>query len=232
MAFALVGAFFVLPHWADYRFYNWQISVTRKPSYDITSIMTRVSWFPILHDTFSRMWAALCLGILGAWGVAVGWRRAGTAERLLLLWVGVGVLELLLHDVGNERRFVFLIPALVALASLVLARGSLLPDETRSVTRTRVLLALPVILYSAYVLLGPVIRLPFLDQVYAGVLKTPVRLSAALAVALTGVLVAAWVPMARLPDDAVDAQGCRGRGAVGLAVERRAIRGMGRAPDV
>ena len=29
---------FVLPHWADYRFYNWQVSVTRKPRYDLASI--------------------------------------------------------------------------------------------------------------------------------------------------------------------------------------------------
>lgn len=198
LAFALIGALFVLPHWADYRFYNWQISVTRKPSYDIKSILTRVSWFPVLHSTFSRMWVALCLGVLGAWSVAVGWRRAGTAERLLLLWVGVGVLELLLHDVGNERRFVFLIPALVALASLVLARGSLLPDHVQSVSRTRILLVLPVVVYCAYVLLGPVIRLAFLDQVYAGLLKWPVRLSAALAIVLSCVLVAGWTRAAAL----------------------------------
>src|SRR5439155_1722925 len=42
---------FVLPHWAEYRFYNWQMSVTRKPSYTLKSILDRVTWFPILHDT-------------------------------------------------------------------------------------------------------------------------------------------------------------------------------------
>ena len=51
------SALFVLPHWSDYQFYNWQMSVTRKPSYDLASVLKRVTWFPILHDTFSRMWA-------------------------------------------------------------------------------------------------------------------------------------------------------------------------------
>ena len=61
------------------------------------------------------MWLALALGLFGAWGIADRWRTAADGERLLLLWVAVGSLELLIHDVGNERRFVFLIPALVAL---------------------------------------------------------------------------------------------------------------------
>ena len=40
----------------DYRFYNWQMSVTRKPSYDLRSLVDRVTWFPVLHDIFTRMW--------------------------------------------------------------------------------------------------------------------------------------------------------------------------------
>jgi len=188
----LIGVFFVLPHWNDYQFYNWQMSVTRKPSYDLASIVTRVTWFPILHDTFSRMWAALALGLIGAWGVVLRWREAGDGERLLLLWIAVGTIELLVHDVGNERRLVFLIPALIALASVVLARGSLLPACASAVSRTRLLLAVPILLYSAYVLLGPLTRVPFLERVYAHELKVPVRLAAAGAVALTILLVAQW----------------------------------------
>lgn len=192
ISFAIVAALFVIPHWGDYRFYNWQMSVTRKPSYDVASLMTRLSWFPIVHDIFSRMWLALALGLVGAWGVAARWRSAPDGERLLLLWVAVGSLELLIHDVGNERRFVFLIPALVALASLVLARGALLPPEAAPLPRRRLLLLSPLLLYSGYVLLGPVARVPFLDAVYAHVLRWPVRLAAAGAVALTVALIAAW----------------------------------------
>jgi len=198
ISFAIVAAVFVIPNWADYTFYNWQMSVTRKPSYDVASLMTRLSWFPIVHDIFSRMWLALALGLLGGWGVAARWRAAADGERLLLLWVAVGALELLIHDVGNERRFVFLIPALVALASLVLARGTLLPADAGAVTRPRLLLLSPLILYSGYVLLGPLARVPFLDDVYAHVLRWPVRLAAAGAVALTVALVAAWPKPARI----------------------------------
>ena len=198
LSFGLIGAFFVLPHWSDYQFYNWEVSVTRKPSYDVRSIIDRVTWFPIVHDTFSRMWGALCFGVLGAWSVARGWRRAGEAERLLLLWVGIGTLELLLHDDGNERRFVFLIPALVALASLVLARGAVFAEDLRTVRRAHLILLAPLVFYSAYVLLGPVVRLPYLSAVYAGLLKKPVRMSAAGAVLLTGILVVFWPRVSRL----------------------------------
>ena len=65
------------------------------------------------------------------------WRRATLAERLLFLWVAVGVVELLVHDVGNERRFVFLIPALVALTAMILGRREgLLPDEAARIGGT------------------------------------------------------------------------------------------------
>ena len=198
LSFALIAVFFVLPHWQDYQFYNWQMSVTRKPSYDIASLMTRLSWFPVIHDTFSRMWFALCLGLFGAWGIAARWREAGDAERLLMAWFAIGSFELLLHDVGNERRFVFLIPALVALASLVLARGTLLPIEAARVTRTRLLLAAPALLYSAYVLLGPLTRLPFLEQIRSNVFRMPVRLAAAAAIVLTAALVFGWARSSRV----------------------------------
>ena len=196
-SFAAVALLFVLPHWSDYQFYNWEMSVTRKPSYDVASVLMRVSWFPILHDLFSRMWVALCAGLLGAWGIAINWRRASDGERLLLLWVAVGSLELLIHDVGNERRFVFLIPALAGLFSLVLARGSLLPAEARGVSRRAVVLASPLLFYTFYVLLGPIVRVPFLDQVYAGVLKVPVRLALGAAILVTVLVCWRWLAVAR-----------------------------------
>jgi hypothetical protein len=188
----VIAALFVLPHWRDYEFYNWQMSVTRKPTYDLASVLQRVTWFPILHDTFSRMWAVLALGVFGAWGIVARWRRATDGERLLLLWVAVGALELLVHDVSNERRFVFLIPALVGLASLVLARGTLLPPEAAQVSRHAALVAAPALLYSAYILTGPLARLPYLDDVYSHVLRHAVRLAAGSAAVLGVVVIAIW----------------------------------------
>jgi hypothetical protein len=154
--------------------------------------VTRVSWFPILHDTFSRMWIALALGVAGAWSAAIRWREAADGERLLLLWIGLGTLELLVHDVGNERRFVFLIPALIALASTVVARGSLLPAEAAAIPRRTVLLISPILLYSAYVVWGALGRVFFLDEIYAHVLRGPVRSGAIAAVVFTGLTVIGW----------------------------------------
>lgn len=199
IAFAATAALFVLPHWADYRFYNWQMSVTRKPSYDLKSLLTRVSWFPILHDQFSRMWFVLVVGIFGAWSTLIRWKRALASERLLLLWLAVGVVELLVHDVGNERRFVFLIPVLIAITAIVLARANgLLPEEARSVRPRTLWLVSPAVLYSGYIIWGPIGRLPFIYEV-----RGEARLSAALGlIAGLGVLafwkrIAVWLSSGR-----------------------------------
>ena len=63
-----------IPNWTDYRFYNWQISVTRKPSYDLRSLLNRVTWFPIVHDIFTRMWFMVVVGVAGLFGVLARWR--------------------------------------------------------------------------------------------------------------------------------------------------------------
>ncbi len=175
VSFAIAGALFVLPHWTDYRFYNWQMSVTRKPSYDLASVIQRISWFPVLHDTFSRSWPELFLTVLGSWSVVSRWRSASAAERLLTLWVTVGALELLVHDVSNERRFVFLLPALAAFTALAFVRPSFEFDRPTTLARW---IAAPAIFYSWYVVAAPIVRVLFLSDVYAGVLHSTVRLSA------------------------------------------------------
>jgi len=209
LALGAIAATFVVPNWREYRFYNWQISVTRKPSYDLKSIADRVSWFPVLHDTFTRMWFAVCVGVLGAWGLLLRWRSTRMSERLLVLWLAVGTIELLLHDVGNERRFVFLIPPLIAVTSLVLGRrAGLVSEDAALVPRRRAWIVAPLILYTAYVLVGPIARLPFLY-----VVKESVRLSAFLALALGVAVIATWPRGIRL----LSRGGWRMRAAVSLA---------------
>ena len=184
-------ATFVGPEWTEYRFYNWQMSVTRKPSYDLASLVTRVSWFPVLHDLLSRMWLVLVLGLVALVTRALVWWRRPPAEQLLVLWVGVGVLELLLHDVGNERRFVFLIPAFTALAALALdADRALAPAWLGPLRPWQRLVLWPAALYAAYIVAGSAVRLGFLYEV-----QPSVRLGAAIAVAGTA---AAWAFRQRL----------------------------------
>ena len=187
--FALLAlALFVAPNWQDYRFYNWQLSVTRKPSYSFGALVDRASWFPVLHDLFTRMWFTLLVGIAGALGLLVRWRTAAAGERLLGWWVALGTLELVLHDVGNERRFIFFIPALAALASIVLARDRvLLPAAMTQVSRRVALLALPIVAYAAYVIAAAVIRVAFLYEV-----RPNVRGAMVVAVAVTACIYASW----------------------------------------
>lgn len=181
-------AIFVVPNWTEYRFYNWQMSVTRKPSYGLGALVDRISWFPILHDLFTRMWFSVAVGIAAALGLLARWRTAAAGERLLVLWLALGTLELVLHDVGNERRFVLFIPPLVALTAMLIGGDRpLLPPALSSVPRKRALLAAPVVLYALYVIYGSIVRVAFLYQV-----SPNVRLAAALAVLTTIALYAAW----------------------------------------
>lgn len=178
---------FVLPNWADYRFYNWQMSVTRKPSYTLRALVDRVTWFPILHDLFTRSWFVLVIGLTAALGMLGRWRTAVPAERLLLLWLGLGATELILHDVGNERRFVFFIPALVAFTAIALGRDRVLLRGIDAVPLRRAVLAAPAVLYVTYVVAGALVRLAFLYEV-----RPNVRLAAAIAVLFTALVYFTW----------------------------------------
>jgi hypothetical protein len=181
-------AVFVLPHWTEYRFYNWQMSVTRKPSYDLRSLVDRASWFPIAHDIFTRMWFTVVVAIVALGGALVRWRSVPSAERLLVLWVGLGAAELVLHDVGNERRFIFFIPAFAALAAILLGRDRrIFPRQAGSFGRARALVAIPVVLFGLYVVAGALTRLVAIYEIGPGV-----RLGAAIAVACGIALYAAW----------------------------------------
>jgi 4-amino-4-deoxy-L-arabinose transferase-like glycosyltransferase len=179
---------FVLPNWNEYWFYNVQMSVTRKPTYDLQSVINRVTWFPILHDLFTRLWFTLLLAAAGLVGTVTRWRAASPGERLLVLWVILGTVELLVHDVGNERRFVFFIPAFVGIAALVLARDrGLLPVSAVSWRRRAALVAAPLLGYLLYVIFGSFVRLAYLYEV-----RPNVRLAAFLALAALVALYATW----------------------------------------
>jgi 4-amino-4-deoxy-L-arabinose transferase-like glycosyltransferase len=188
---ALALAAFVAPNWPEYRFYNWQMSVVRKPSYDLKSLVDRLTGFP-LHDVFTRMWFELALGTASGLTMLSRWRGLRPSERLLLLWVGLGATELILHDAGNERRFIFFIPALVALAALALGRDGAFMSGVDAVPRRRVLLAMPLVLFAAYVVAGALVRLAFLYEI-----RPNVRLAAGLAAAFAVAVYATWPRLPR-----------------------------------
>ena len=194
VAFGILAlAVFVLPNWSDYRFYNWQISVTRKPSYDLKSLLDRLTWFPVVHDIFTRMWFVVFVAACGLMGLLARWRQATAGERLLAIWTGLGTLELVLHDAGNERRFIFFIPALVALAAIVLGRDRrLLPAEIARISRRQLAIAMPILLFALYVVAGSLVRLV---RIYS---PSPGVRGGALAATLCAVaLYVAWPAFAR-----------------------------------
>jgi hypothetical protein len=184
---------FVAPNWESYRFYNWQMSVTRKPSYGLRAFADRASWFPVLHDLFTRMWFVIVVSTLGALTALGRLRQLRAPERLLIWWIGLGTVELILHDVGNERRFIFFIPALIAMAAIVLAgRREGAPAQLASKPRRVALLGLPLVLFALYVIGGGLARVFFLYEI-----RPNVRIAAAFAVVGASLIYATWPRLPR-----------------------------------
>ena len=184
-ATAAFVALLFMQHWSEYWFYNWQTSVARKPEYSIRALLDRASWIPIAHDFFTRMWLVTAAAALSLLILAARWRTAIPAHRLLVWWVLVGFLELVVHDSGNERRYVMFVPALVALAALLLSSEKPGAFQLPELDRPTRLLMIPLLLVLSYVAIGALGRMPFLYTIGPGV-----RLSAAIALAV--VLLVAW----------------------------------------
>ena len=103
-------ALFVIPNWAEYRFYNWEMSVLRKPEYTLAALVDRASWLPLVQGVFARMWPVLVAAAAGVLTIAARGVRARPADRLLVLWLLLGLAELIVHDAGNERRYLMFVP--------------------------------------------------------------------------------------------------------------------------
>jgi hypothetical protein len=176
---------FVVPNWAEYVFYNIKLYGQRRAASGLSVVITRASWFPIVHDFFTRMLLLTWLALAGLLAGLLEWKRRAAGERLLSLWLVLGTLQLVLQDTGNERRFVYLIPAMIGVASLALGRDlRLLPERARELTFKRSWWLLPFAAFSLYIGCGTLARLPFLYEPKPGA-----RLAAALAVvSLAGVL--------------------------------------------
>lgn len=190
LAFLLAGVVFVLPHWTDYQFYNWQMSVTRKPDYTLRAFADRASWIPFVQGIFSGMWIELAAAVAAVAAFVPRWTTIRSSERLLVLWILVGIAELVVHDSGNERRYVMFIPALVALASMWLASDAARLPRDFSPARVARIVTCIVIAPLFYVLAGAFLRPFVLGAIESGRLSMPVRSAAAAALAAT--LVFAW----------------------------------------
>ena len=196
VAAGVIVATFVVPHWHDYEFYNWTTSVERKPTYDLHSMIDRATWLPIVQDFFTRMWLVFLCAALAILGIFARWRDARPAERLLVLWMLMGFFELVVHDAGNERRYVMFLPAIVALAAGLVASGAAWLPEALSHARVSIrLAAAPLVALLSYLVFGSALRWFYEADVQAHVLKMPVRISFGISVAIVALLLAFWGPV-------------------------------------
>jgi hypothetical protein len=193
LAGGVIGVVFVWPHATDYWFYNVQMSVERKPSYALMDFKDRASWLPIASDFFSRMRLELVGAGIAMVGILARWREARPAERLLGLWVCLGLLELTVHNSGNERYYMMLTPALIALAATLAGSGApWLPARLASASIKWKVLILPLVLVLGYLVAGTIVRNAFPDELAEGAYKSTVRISAGLSVLVALILVVWW----------------------------------------
>lgn len=179
---------FVAPNWGEWFFYNFRLYGQRRTLTGVAALVDHLSWFPIVHDFFTRMFVLTWLSLAAVLGGLFDWWRRRPGERVLWLWLVLGAAELILHDTGNERRFVFLIPAMVGTASLLLARDfRLLPVHFQSLSGRQALAAAPAAALALFVAWGAVARVPFLYQTRPGV-----QLAAALAIVCLALAAWAW----------------------------------------
>ncbi len=194
--FAVLGAgtlvalaVFVVPNWAEYSFYNLFIYGSRRSSMTLGALLDRASWFPVVHGFFARQWLLSVASLCGLAAILVRYRRASSGERLLVLWFLLGAFELVLHDLGNERRYVFLIPPMVCLAALLLVRDRrVLPETVGTWSRARVARMAPLMLAGLYVVFGSLTRQFLMPDI-----QMSVRISA-LAAVVTGVVITVMWP--------------------------------------
>lgn len=204
-------AVLVVPYWTEFQFYNWEMTVTRKPVYTVQALLDRASWLPMVHSTFTRMWLVLVVASLATLAIVVRWRSSHPAERLAVLWLVIGLAELVVHDSGNERRYVMFVPGLIALACLSLKKtsGGFLEDSRVEKASRRLFPVFAAVL--AYLAAGSLLRLVWIEEVLAGQLSTTVRVSAAIAVLVGAAAwwyratLVPWLLTRRLPAAAVTA---------------------------
>ena len=106
---------------------------------------------------------------------------------MLVLWVAIGLAELIVHDSGNERRYVMFIPALTALAALVVSRAITLVPSSRPQVPALALVLVTAPL--AYLVVGSAIRPMLIAQIEAHQLSLAVRVSAGVALIIAGLSV-------------------------------------------
>jgi hypothetical protein len=147
----------------------------------------------VVHDFFTRQWVLLILALGALFSTIARWRRATAVERLAVAWILVGCAELIVHDVGNERRFVFLVPPIVVLAAIVLGRDRrVLGPEAAGAGVRHLVAASPLVLYALYVVAGSMARVGSDGRISPGV-----RLGALVAVLMAVALCATWPRPAR-----------------------------------
>jgi len=84
------------------------------------------------------------------------------AERVLVLWVVVGLIELAVHDSWERARYVMFLPALIALASAAVGNGTLGISAAAVRRPAARWVAAPLLLGLGYLAAGSLLRLGFL----------------------------------------------------------------------
>ena len=185
---------FVAPNWVEYSFYNLFVYGSRRAVSGIGALVDRASWFPVIHQFFTRQWLLTLAAFAGLALTLPRYREASPGERLLALWFMLGALELVAHDLGNERRYVFLIPSMTALGAIALVGWRrLVPLTVHEWSRSTALCVAPLAAAGLYILIGSLMREAWMPEV-----GPAVRWSAFAASLLTITGLVAWPRLRRV----------------------------------
>jgi hypothetical protein len=140
--------------------------------------------------------AEVAAAILGVLAIVARWRTARPAERLLVRWGLGGLLELIVHDSGNERRYVMFFPAFAALAAIAARRDRpLLPESLSSARVPARLFGAVLVLGLGYLVAASAYHPFFAAEIAVGHLQTIVRWSAITGLILAVASVVSWTPV-------------------------------------
>ena len=159
----ILTIFWILPNFAEYKFYNFELYAKTRVIDTIEGLFFNMAVFPIAHSFFGRMYIVTIftsLGLLTALiQLKMDFKQIDKLNVFFFYWFILGVVQLFASDIYSQRRYIYLIPAMIGIGSWIMLRADELKvlvklNKTNTVYKIVTLFILIYILYSLYGSIG------------------------------------------------------------------------------